>query len=119
MHLVVLRRYDELVAVTREMEAQGITENSHTELTIESLRAEWNAISVLATEKAKALAKELGTQRASNLSDEQVQEYRDCFQHFDKDRDSQLSRIELFGCMRACGYEYPLVCFSLSNTAWS
>lgn len=101
-------QYDELVALTREMEARGITENAHTELTIESLRAEWNAISVLATEKAKALDRELGGQRDSRLSPEQVQEYRECFQHFDKDRDSQLSRIELFGCMRACGYEYPL-----------
>jgi len=90
------------------MEDEGITENPHTSLTIESIRSQWNALAILAKEKAQALDKEILASSASSLSPEQVKEFRDCFIHFDKDKDSALNRLELGSCLQSLGYAYTM-----------
>jgi len=90
------------------MEDEGITENPHTSITIESIRSQWNALAILVKEKSQALDKEILASSASNLTPEQVKEFRDCFIHFDKDKDSTLNRLELGSCLKSLGYEYTM-----------
>jgi len=90
------------------MEDEGITENRHTSLTIESIRSQWNSLAILAKEKAQALDKAILASSASSLTPEQVKEFRDCFTHFDKDKDAVLNRLELGSCLKSLGYEYTM-----------
>merc|ERR1712100_368568 len=101
------QQYEALVQMTQTMEAEAITDNPHTPHTIESLRAAWNALSTLATEKQKAISAEVSkASQKSQLPPELQAEYSECFAHFDKDKDGTLNRLELGGCLKSLGMDH-------------
>jgi Ca2+-binding EF-hand superfamily protein len=96
----------ELVALNSSIEDNHILENKHTELTLDILRRGYDDLNVLAKEKEKNLAKEIMSKnQSSKLSPAQLQEFKDCFTHFDKDKDNFLNRLELGSCLKSLGQE--------------
>jgi len=96
-------QYEELVRLTHELDAAQVSENPHTDLTIEGLKGQYEALTVLHQKKLQVLEKELLAQAGSGLSPAQLQEFRECFKHFDKDEDNLLSRLELGACLKSLG----------------
>eukprot|EP01097_Dermamoeba_algensis_P005717 TRINITY_DN3619_c0_g1_i1.p1 TRINITY_DN3619_c0_g1~~TRINITY_DN3619_c0_g1_i1.p1 ORF type:complete len:393 (-),score=127.41 TRINITY_DN3619_c0_g1_i1:450-1628(-) len=96
----------ELIALNSSIEDNQILENKHTELTLDILRRGYDDLNVLAKEKEKNLAKEIMSKnQSSKLSPAQLQEFKDCFTHFDKDKDNFLNRLELGSCLKSLGQE--------------
>jgi len=95
--------YDELVQLTHQLDSAGVSDNPHTDLTIEGLKAQYEALTVLHKKKLEILEKELLAQSGSGLTPAQMQEFRECFKHFDKDEDNLLSRLELGACLKSLG----------------
>ena len=95
--------YDEIVAVHQQSEARQITDNPHTEHTVESLKSKFDSLSVLIKNKSQVLEKERLAQGHSGLTADQVREFKECFLHFDKDNDNLLDRLELGACLKSLG----------------
>jgi len=98
-------QFHALATLNQAIEDKQISENKHTELTLEILKREWESLNVLAKGKEKDLAKELASKNQSKLSPEQLQEFNDCFTHFDKDKDTFLNRLELGACLKSLGQD--------------
>jgi len=98
-------QYDALVQLTHKLDASGVSDNPHTNLTIEGLKQQWDALNTLAFKRQQVLEKELLSQSGTGLSSEAIAEFKECFKHFDKDEDNLLSRLELGACLKSLGEE--------------
>jgi len=86
------------------LESEHILENPYTELEFDNLKAEWNALNNLIAKKQEALTAESGNKTdAGGLTAEQSEELKECFKHFDKDRDGLLERLEFGAALLALG----------------
>jgi actinin alpha len=101
-------QFDALVVLDRELVDGGVFENPMTEATIESLKSEWDSLNTIASQKHDVLTDELHSQSQSGLSKEQLAEFQECFEHFDKNKDSLLDRLEFGACLRSLGQEVSL-----------
>jgi len=80
-----------------------VSDNPHTELSVEGLKSSWDAINILARKKQQVIEKELLEQSGTGLSADQLREFKECFKHFDKDGDNLLDRLELGACLKSLG----------------
>jgi len=92
----------------RELVHAGVFDNPYTEATIESLNREFAGLNTLAKKKTQVLQSELLLKSGSQLRPEQVQEFKECFAHFDKNHDQLLDRLEFGACLRSLGQEVSL-----------
>jgi Ca2+-binding EF-hand superfamily protein len=96
-------QFNELLGSHQALENAHVFDNPHTALSIEGLKSQWDALNVLSHKKQQVLEKELLEQSGSGLTPAQLQEFRECFKHFDKDEDQLLSRLELGACLKSLG----------------
>jgi len=100
--------FDELVQLTQRLDEAQVSDNPHTELTIEGLKSQFDALNILAHNKQQVLEKELLAQSGTGLSQAQITEFKECFKHFDKDEDHLLNRLELGACLKSLGEDVDL-----------
>lgn len=96
----------ELVQVAADDRAlidAGITENPHTALTLQHLDAKWKLIQKSIEDKRALLSATLEQQKGSQVSEEQLRELKECFQHFDKDQDGVFELLEFKACCSSLG----------------
>jgi Ca2+-binding EF-hand superfamily protein len=96
-------KFHEVVAAQQALEDARVSDNTHTALTVEGLKSQWDALNVLSHKKQQVLEKELLAQSGTGLSAEQLKEFKECFKHFDKDGDNLLDRLELGSCLKSLG----------------
>jgi len=96
-------QWQQLVATTATLDQEGITDNQYTTTTIESLKAAYEALPVISKKKEQLLLGQIAQSKHSALSAEQLQEFKECFKHFDKDEDHHLSRLELGALLKSLG----------------
>jgi Ca2+-binding EF-hand superfamily protein len=96
-------KYDETHAINQRLEDARITDNRHTELTIEVLKLRWEKLGNLAKETEELIQKQILSKKNTDVSPEELKEFRDCFDHFDKDHSGSLERLELDACLKSLG----------------
>jgi actinin alpha len=96
-------QFHEVVAAQQALEDARVSDNPHTELSVEGLKGSWDAVNVLSRKKQQVIEKELLEQSGTGLSADQLREFKECFKHFDKDEDNLLSRLELGACLKSLG----------------
>jgi len=96
-------QFHEVVAAQQALEDARVSDNPHTELSVEGLKGSWDAVNILARKKQQVIEKELLEQSGTGLSADQLREFKECFKHFDKDEDNLLSRLELGACLKSLG----------------
>jgi actinin alpha len=96
-------KYEEAHAINQRLEDARITDNRHTELTIEVLKLRWEKLGNLAKETEDLIQKQILSKKNTDVSPEELKEFRDCFDHFDKDRNGSLERLELDACLKSLG----------------
>jgi actinin alpha len=96
-------RWDDAVALNQKLDDARVTDNKHTELTIEVLKLKWDKLSLLARDTEDVIQKEIFAKSNSDLSPEELKELRDCFDHFDKDHSGALGKLELDACLKSLG----------------
>jgi len=101
-------QFDELVQLTQKLDEAQVSDNPHTELTIEGLKSQFDALNILAHNRQQVLEKELLAQSGTGLSTAQITEFKECFKHFDKDEDHLLNRLELGACLKSLGEDVDL-----------
>jgi len=99
----------EVEALSKEMESELIFENKHSKLTIEMLRGEVQRLGTAIRSVEASVQNQILTRDSTNITDEQMGEYRTSFAHFDKDKSGELDRLEFRGCLISLGVDIPQV----------
>jgi len=96
--------FNDAQTADQALESEHVLENPYTELEFDNLKHEWNALNNLIVKKQEALVSESGAKSdASGLTPEQLEELKQCFKHFDKDKDGLLERLEFGAALLALG----------------
>lgn len=96
-------QYAEAHQYNQKLEDARITDNRHTELTIEVLKLRWEKLNNLAKETEDLIQKQILAKKNTDVSADELKEFRDCFDHFDKDKNGSLERLELDACLKSLG----------------
>lgn len=96
-------QYNNVVASNQTLEDALITDNQHTELTIEVLKLRWEKLNNLSKETEELIQKQILAKKNTDVSPDELKEFRECFDHFDKDHNGSLERLELDACLKSLG----------------
>lgn len=94
---------DELSALNRQIEEAGITSNKLTNLTYPFLQAAYEGLVKAAADKESVLQKEIIQKGNKGVTAEQLAEFKEAFDHFDKDKTGQLTRLQFKSCLQSLG----------------
>eukprot|EP00045_Choanoeca_perplexa_P009106 m.85930 g.85930 ORF g.85930 m.85930 type:complete len:878 (+) comp14752_c0_seq1:81-2714(+) len=100
---------DKLEDINRRAQDALIFSNPLTDITIESLRGKFNALKGRINNQVNHLENQILSRDATNLTDEQLKEYKDSFAHFDKNKNGRLDRLEFRGVLLSLGFPIPQV----------
>lgn len=100
---------DALHVLQEQLEAALIFDNEHCPITIEQLRGELQSVQISNSATESSLASQILVRDATNITDEQMDEFKASFNHFDKDKSGELDRVEFRGCLLSLGTDIPQV----------
>jgi len=92
--------------LSAQLEAAGVTENKHTDIAFPTLKVDYEGLVKVTTQKETILQKEILQQKNKGLSAEQVAEFKEVFDHFDKDKRGNLRRLDFKACLQSLDYDY-------------
>ncbi|GAM22206.1 hypothetical protein SAMD00019534_053810 [Acytostelium subglobosum LB1] len=98
---------DNCMQLSQQADDRNITDNSHTQLTIESVKMKWDKFIALAKKKEQVIQGEILSKQHTGITAEELAEFRACYNHFDKDHDNALNRLEFSSSLKALGEELP------------
>jgi Ca2+-binding EF-hand superfamily protein len=78
-------------------------------VTIEQIRGKHQGVHLFAGTVESSITNQILTRDATNITEEQMAEYRSSFNHFDKDKSGQLDQLEFRGCLLSLGVDIPAV----------
>jgi len=100
-------RLREVEHLAQQLESAGVTSNPHTDLTYPALKANYQELAKVATNKETLIQKEILRQTNANVTAEQLAEYKEVFEHFDKDRTGFLDRLQFKSSLQSIGEDFP------------
>lgn len=95
---------DELENINKEIQEAMIFENRHTAYTMETIRVGWEQLGVAITRNINEVENQILTRDSKGISEEQMNEFRMSFNHFDKNRTRRLDPKEFRSCLISLGY---------------
>lgn len=101
-----LRRLEELGAA---LEEHLILDNRYTEHSTVGLGQQWDQLDHLSMRMQHNLEQQIQARNHSGVSEDALKEFSMMFKHFDKDRSGRLNHHEFKSCLRALGYDLPMV----------
>jgi len=97
--------FGELEAINKQVEAAGIKHNKHTDISMRTVQSEYEQLGTAMAKQETLLTNEIMIKKNSDISPEQLNEFKEVFKHFDKNRDGSLGRLEMKACLQALGDE--------------
>jgi spectrin alpha len=91
------------------LEDNLILDNKHTEHSSVGLAQQWDQLNQLGMRIRHNLEQQIQAKNHSGVSEESLKEFSMMFRHFDKDRHGRLRHEEFKSCLRALGYDLPMV----------
>ena len=95
--------------LTAALEERLILENRYTNHSALSLAQQWDQINQLSMRMQNNLKQQIQAKNQSGVSEESLREFTMMFKHFDKERIGKLNHKDFKSCMRALGYDLPLI----------
>ncbi|CAF3992133.1 unnamed protein product [Rotaria magnacalcarata] len=95
---------DELEKYNQQIQECMIFENRHTPYTMEVIRVAWEQLTTHLTRQIAEIKNQIYTLEKKGIGEEQMNEFRATFAHFDKSRTRRLDSKEFRACLIACGY---------------
>jgi len=100
-------RAEELQAIYKVLEDFGLAdENPYTDFTLEELLLLLEQVKGGIKKKKQAIQNLLASTGQSNITEDQMAEFRETFKHFDKDRSGALDKLEFRACLQTLGQAY-------------
>ncbi|KAK7505097.1 hypothetical protein BaRGS_00003667 [Batillaria attramentaria] len=101
-----LKKVEELGAT---MEERLILDNRYTEHSTVGLAQQWDQLDQLCMRMQHNLEQQIEARNRSGVSEDALREFSMMFKHFDKDKSGKLDHHEFKSCLRALGYDLPMV----------
>jgi actinin alpha 1/4 len=95
---------DELENINKEIQEAMIFENRHTGFTMETIRVGWEQLGVTIARNINEVENQILTRDSKGITEEQMNEFRMSFNHFDKNRIRRLEPKEFRSCLISLGY---------------
>lgn len=90
-------------------EGSLILDNRYTEHSTTSLSQQWDQLNQLGLRMQHNLKQQIQAMNQSGVSEEALREFSIMFKYFDKDNSGRLNHSEFKNCLRALGYDLPMV----------
>lgn len=101
-----LKKIEDLGAA---MEERLILDNRYTEHSTVGLAQQWDQLDQLGMRMQHNLEQQIQARNRSGVSEDALREFSMMFKHFDKDKSGKLDHQEFKSCLRALGYDLPVV----------
>jgi len=95
----------ELDQINNKASNAGIKRNPYTELTYKAVAFTFEELKAAMEKQEKLLSNEILSKKNAEVPPEQVQEFKEVFQHFDRDGSGNLQRLEFKACLQTLGDE--------------
>merc|ERR1739838_550890 len=101
-----LRKIEDLGAI---LEEKLILDNRYTEHSTVGLAQQWDQLNQLGMRIRHNLEQQIQARNQSGVTEDQLKEFSMMFRHFDKDKTGKLDHDSFKSCLRALGYDLPMV----------
>ncbi|KAL0276367.1 UNVERIFIED_CONTAM: hypothetical protein PYX00_003957 [Menopon gallinae] len=101
-----LKRIEDLGAI---LEEHLILDNRYTEHSTVGLAQQWDQLDQLGMRMQHNLEQQIQARNQSGVSEDALKEFSMMFKHFDKDKSGRLNQQEFKSCLRALGYDLPMM----------
>lgn len=95
---------DELEKIHQEVQEQMIFENQYTQYTMETLRVGWEQLLTSIHRNINEVDNQILTRDSKGITQDQLNDFRASFNHFDKQRSGQLTPEEFRSSLVSLGY---------------
>merc|ERR1712152_4005 len=101
-----LKNIEDIGAV---LEENLILDNRYTEHSTVGLAQQWDQLNQLGMRIKHNLEQQIQARNQSGVSEDALKEFSMMFRHFDKERTGRLDHNAFKSCLRALGYDLPMV----------
>lgn len=101
-----LKRIEDLSSA---LEERLILDNRYTEHSTVGLAQQWDQLDQLGMRMQHNLEQQIQACNQSGVTEDALREFSMMFKHFDKDKSGRLNHQEFKSCLRALGYDLPMV----------
>ncbi|EZA49654.1 hypothetical protein DMN91_005852 [Ooceraea biroi] len=101
-----LKKIEDLGAI---LEEHLILDNRYTEHSTVGLAQQWDQLDQLGMRMQHNLEQQIQARNQSGVSEDALKEFSMMFKHFDKDKSGRLNHQEFKSCLRALGYDLPMM----------
>merc|ERR1719191_2555847 len=101
-----LRKIEDLGAI---LEEKLILDNRYTEHSTVGLAQQWDQLNQLGMRIKHNLEQQIQARNQSGVSEDALKEFSMMFRHFDKEKTGKLEHSEFKSCLRALGYDLPML----------
>merc|ERR1719341_2793213 len=95
---------EELERINQQIQESFVFENRYTQYTMETLRVGWEQLLTSINRTINEVENQILTRDSKGISQEQLNEFRGSFNHFDKNRTGKLNPDEFKSCLISLGY---------------
>ncbi|XP_075262316.1 alpha-actinin-2-like isoform X1 [Convolutriloba macropyga] len=95
---------DQMEAINQQIQESRVYDNPHTPYTMETIRISWEQLVTSVTRSVNELENQILTREAKGITEAQLQEFKACFNHFDKKRSLRLPQKDFKSCLLSLGY---------------
>lgn len=99
--------FNEAEDLNKQMQAAEIFSGITT--SVEVLRGKWYQLQTMFQMNKSDIENQITVRDGSNISPEQMAEFKQSFDHFDKDKSGELDKMEFRGCLISLGIDIPSV----------
>jgi len=96
---------EELESINKQVETSGVKRNPYTDLTLRTVVSEYEQLGAAMAKQETLLTNEIMSKKNADVTPEQLNEFKEVFKHFDRNRDGTLGRLEIKACLQALGDE--------------
>lgn len=93
----------ELEEIARKLAEADVRTNPYTELNVPSIKARIDELNSSKKSKTSVIEKEILSKKHSTASPEQIEEFKEVFAHFDKNKTNSLNSSEFKSCLQSLG----------------
>merc|ERR1711913_269236 len=95
---------EELERINQQIQESFVFENRYTQYTMETLRVGWEQLVTSVNRTINEVENQILTRDSKGITQEQLNEFRASFNHFDKSRTGRLNPEEFKNCLISLGY---------------
>lgn len=95
---------DEMERVNQSIQEAFIFDNPHSPYTMETVRVGWEQLHTSIAKALNEVANQILTRDSKGITNDEMAEFRKCFNHFDKSKTRRLDPIEFKACLVSLGY---------------